>query len=123
MSRAGTDEIAKLKEQLQREKKLKEKAFGKIESLRESTEGGNDLVWQRKYFEAASELQRTLREMEQMRIASAPLGGSASQQDDAGSTHPHAPSMPTGGHPASASGPRRATVTPVISKLARAPSR
>eukprot|EP01065_Artemidia_motanka_P004788 TRINITY_DN12287_c0_g1_i3.p1 TRINITY_DN12287_c0_g1~~TRINITY_DN12287_c0_g1_i3.p1 ORF type:complete len:2350 (+),score=808.06 TRINITY_DN12287_c0_g1_i3:102-7151(+) len=56
-------ELHRLREELKREKRLKVKAFTKLDQMREDQEAITDeMVWQRKYFECASELQRTLRD-------------------------------------------------------------
>eukprot|EP01012_Entosiphon_sulcatum_P031854 TRINITY_DN40584_c0_g1_i1.p1 TRINITY_DN40584_c0_g1~~TRINITY_DN40584_c0_g1_i1.p1 ORF type:complete len:2384 (-),score=596.24 TRINITY_DN40584_c0_g1_i1:67-7218(-) len=60
-------EIQRLRAQLQKESRLKTKAFQKLDHLRMSgsVEPTEDVsVWQRKYFECATELQRSLREVD-----------------------------------------------------------
>ena len=68
---AGSDvvvskEILKLKEEVRRERRLKSKAFQKLTELREDQDTLTDeMVWQKKYFQCASELQKTLRDVQQ----------------------------------------------------------
>jgi hypothetical protein len=62
------EEHRRVVEKLDREKRLKEQAFAKIDELRQADAGTNEaMVWQRKYFEAASELQRCIKELEATR--------------------------------------------------------
>ena len=62
-------DLRALQEKLERERKLKERAFAKLDELRQGDTAANEaLVWQRKYFEAATELQRCIKELENARI-------------------------------------------------------
>eukprot|EP01063_Lacrimia_lanifica_P022338 TRINITY_DN29972_c0_g1_i1.p1 TRINITY_DN29972_c0_g1~~TRINITY_DN29972_c0_g1_i1.p1 ORF type:complete len:2362 (+),score=833.90 TRINITY_DN29972_c0_g1_i1:111-7196(+) len=58
-------EVVRLREELKREKRLKTKAFLKLDQIRQDAETvADEMVWQRKYFECASELQGTLNELQ-----------------------------------------------------------
>eukprot|EP00744_Colponema_vietnamica_P004225 GILI01006345.1.p1 GENE.GILI01006345.1~~GILI01006345.1.p1 ORF type:complete len:1595 (-),score=137.37 GILI01006345.1:48-4304(-) len=62
------DEYRKLQEQCIRERKMKEQAFEKLDTLRSGEKDANEsLVWQRRYLEAASELQRRVSEVESLK--------------------------------------------------------
>lgn len=96
-SAASKVEWDRLQEQLRRERGLKEKAFAKIDELRMGGDSasGESLVWQRKYFEAASELQRCVKELEQCRATMVGAGVMPphSSHDAVGARSVHTPSL------------------------------
>jgi hypothetical protein len=70
-------DVAKLRERVDAEKVLKERAFAKVDELRRAhPDATESLVWQRKYYEAASELQRASRDIEKLRTT----GGGLTQE-------------------------------------------
>jgi hypothetical protein len=73
-------------ERLDREKKLKEKAFAKIDEMRAEDSGTSEaMVWQRKFFEASAQLQQVSKDAEQLRMVLSSHG------------IPHAPPKPLSG--------------------------
>ncbi|CUF74479.1 Hypothetical protein, putative [Bodo saltans] len=107
----SVDEHKRLLEKIDREKKLKEQAFAKIDEMKMAEAGSTEaLVWQRKYFESATELQRYLKELEATRaflvangltlpitsttpLAGAARGSSAMSNTRPGAATPTAPSF------------------------------
>ena len=114
-------EVARLKEELKRERRLKMKAFLKLDQLREDQEVITDeMVWQKKYFECASELQRALRDLQHHRdhltnigIAPPPLQKSSPPLDlpSPASSVPTGRNLPDLGE-SGAKGPTRPTTSP-----------
>jgi hypothetical protein len=67
---ADPRELSRLKDLLNKERAMKEQAFAKVDELRQGNpDASESLVWQRKFYEAASELQRAIKEVESMRAA------------------------------------------------------
>ncbi|KAJ9451582.1 hypothetical protein DIPPA_25464 [Diplonema papillatum] len=62
---AAEREVVKLREELKKERRLKMKAFLKLDQMRDD-QGvvTDDMVWQKKYFECASELQKALKDLQ-----------------------------------------------------------
>ena len=62
------DEYRKLHEQCERERRMKEQAFANVDEARKGSSDLNEaLVWQRRYLESASELQRRMSEIEALK--------------------------------------------------------
>ena len=123
MRASGSDrEISALKGQLARERRLKEQAFLKIDELRgKELETSEAMIWQRKYFEAASELQRAIRDCELLRTHIAKTGAAptSSSPTSGGESTPNATSSllrtfhsaaPNQGRQRLESSPKRPTV-------------
>ena len=121
----SAEDYKRLTEKYEKEKKLKEKAFAKIDEMRAEDAGTSEaMIWQRKFFETSAELQRAAKEVEGMRTVlhshgipyhssamSAP-SPNASGSNASGAKHLLAASTPTPMRPPTPSAPIAGASTP-----------